>query len=524
MRTRTFSVALVLVACSSEESAPISKSEEPFTSIDAVLLELDLTGALTTTTSDEDEVHRLVAAQLAYTVGPLNAESAAGDLSQIAISDVQATPRNGMYHVTYRAKLPVAWAGSSIPTTYDFALPARVGADAESAFASKYGTSCVEEDASGVDRFRMFFEYRPQRATCKLDPADVAMVSASVTRAPVDPTPRYPEYQRIWEDGALNVIALFTRADNGPDDDGVRAYDRFVADAAGYLRRLQPRDTKWITSDGELDAVLPDGRSVHIASKLVGHHLADDGAELDAWYDAHTPDADLVLYNGHAGLGGNVRELMQKGQFRPHQYLLLALNGCDTFSYADATLAMRRAALNPDDPKGTKYLDTVLNVLPGNFATTANTTMTFIEAAVEARDTPPRPRSYAEILGLIASQPVVVVTGEEDNEFQPGMLDVSDAGVAPLEVTPDAVRPRADAAPRARSSCATARGSGDASALALVLVAIVLSAARRCRRPPAPRAARAGYDRARAARRRPLRSRARPHPRPRSSRSRACHT
>ncbi len=39
------------------------------------------------------------------------------------------------------------------------------------------------------------------------------------------------------------------------------------------------------------------------------------------------------------------------------------MNGCDTFAYVDGALAQTRAALNPDDPNGTKYMEIVTNAM-----------------------------------------------------------------------------------------------------------------------------------------------------------------
>ena len=57
---------------------------------------------------------------------------------------------------------------------------------------------------------------------------------------------------------------------------------------------------------------------------------------------------------------------MRKGR-SPGQYLIWFANGCDTFAYVDRTLIDRRALVNPDDPGGTKYMDTVTNVMAGYF-------------------------------------------------------------------------------------------------------------------------------------------------------------
>ena len=149
------------------------------------------------------------------------------------------------------------------------------------------------------------------------------------------------------------------------------------------------------------------------------------------WYDARTPEADLIVYSGHAGLGWNVRTLMTKGTFRAGKYAVWSVNGCDTFAYVDRTLATRRAKLNPDDPSGTKYLDVVSNVMAGTFATGPHTTLTLIDAMIGAKKT------YRDIFFDVDAEQVIAVTGEEDNVFQPKAApQTSDAPPYPPTILP----------------------------------------------------------------------------------------
>jgi hypothetical protein len=128
-----------------------------------------------------------------------------------------------------------------------------------------------------------------------------------------------------------------------------------------------------------------------------------------------TPGADLIFYGGHAGLGANVRALTKKAQFFPAKYQLLFLNGCDTFSYEDDSLAATRKLLNPTDPSGTRYLDVLRNAMPAFFHSLSSAAAALL-VALEERATP---RSYAQIFKQLDPAQVVLVTGEEDNAFHP---------------------------------------------------------------------------------------------------------
>ena len=81
-------------------------------------------------------------------------------------------------------------------------------------------------------------------------------------------------------------------------------------------------------------------------------------------YEGLTPTADYIVYNGHSGLGQNVRDLARRGAWNTGQYAIVFMNGCDTYAYIDSALAEAHADVNPDDPDGTKYLDIVANAMP----------------------------------------------------------------------------------------------------------------------------------------------------------------
>ena len=62
------------------------------------------------------------------------------------------------------------------------------------------------------------------------------------------------------------------------------------------------------------------------------------GAGFNDWYGLHSQDADLIIYNGHAGLGANIRALARKGEWKADQYTVVFMNGCDTYAYVDSAL------------------------------------------------------------------------------------------------------------------------------------------------------------------------------------------
>ena len=430
---------LFLVSCASAQGAGerLDNTATAFTSAHANLLDFELDGTLVASTNDPAALRTQIEAQLLFTTGQLNGEQSVAQLGQIELSAIDAALMPApapapSYAVKYHAKLPVAWGGTSTPASYSFILPARLSAADQLAFTTKYGVTCVDPAAGSVAAGTMFLFYRPHQPGCALAAADVATVVARVTTSTENTHGKYPEYQRVWADAALEVVAMFSHeyATPTPGDAGVRAYDDFVQSVHQYLAELQPDDAKRTEPAGlsclgtrassvRLAAQLRDGRVIAVNVMLVGHALTDDGAAFDTWYDAVSPKADVILYNGHAGLGSNVRTLMTKGSFESGQYLIWFANACDTFAYVDRTLVDRRALLNPDDPGGTKYMDTVTNVMAGYFGALVPTSLTLIQAIVDARDATRPPKTYEEIFPNVDPTQIVVVTGEEDNVLEP---------------------------------------------------------------------------------------------------------
>jgi hypothetical protein len=492
----------LLAACADQPEAGerLGVAEQPFASAGSVLVDLEFDAKLTADTMDPPKVRQLIASQLMYLVGQLNGEQSVGrqDRAEFSVTTFGSAPNApGNYAFTYHAKIPVAWGGGQPPATYTVTLPVRAGDADQITFAEKYATACTDPEGGvmgGSDAGRMFLFYRPQRAGCVLSPDDVVTATARLAKSAENTVGKYPEYHRVWEDDSLDVVSIFGMEfdDGRAEDGGTQAFEAFAQSAETYVRSVQVDPSvspKQPSDEGALRSVrlageLPSGRKIGVDAILVPAHLSEQRTSFDDWYDARSVNADLIIYSGHAGLGSNARTLAQKGAFRAKKYVVMTFNGCDTFAYLDRSLADRRAVLNPDDPGGTKYMDTVSNVLGGYFQSGDETSLSLMRAFVPALGG--APKTYAEIFAGIDPRQIVVVTGEEDNQFQPGMLTAtsvgSDAGAPPPPPSPSS-QDRADARSSSSSgSCSAATNGGTSSRLDLVAVVIAAAAVKRRRR------------------------------------------
>ncbi len=277
----------------------------------------------------------------------------------------------------------------------------------------------------GLTADDFWYYYRPDAPGCDLNTSDIMSSEAVVSISTENTTDRYPEYTKIWEDGELHAIVLFGRDVAGTStvsDFGIAQYSQFSYKLrwAGFGATLKPTPEDIVQAPGaespdvEWNGQFADGRRIRINAMLINNPRSTTAA-FDQRYAALSKTADLIIYNGHAALGDNVRALTRKGNFVRGQYTIVSMMGCDSFAYVDGYMAQQRAALNPDDPQGTKYLDMITNLTPTNPVKLSGASIELIRALAN----PEKPLTWPQILKTYEEDHFAVVTGEEDNSFRP---------------------------------------------------------------------------------------------------------
>ena len=380
---------------------------------------LDFTFEAEVVADDRVAARRSIVRQLLYTQGALRtASKASGQVGNVKLSSVTESALGDKKRIAYRASMPVAWPkGAPSPAQYELVLPR--DATALTAFNRKYDGYCGKSQY-GPDNF--WHDFDPRGKSCALDPADVTRASVTVAPHAESAVEKYPEYHRIWEDGRLDVVAIFGVIEsNDTSDWGYTEAGRFADAVARQLTK--PSAVRRRTSRSIFDDTTVSGKAtvggmeldVEVDVLVVGM-LAQAGPDFDARYEPLSAKADMILYNGHAQLGANTNALSRKGRIVRDKYQLVLLNGCESFALVDTTMNDRRREVNgASDPKGTRFLDVVSNARPGyanNLATISNT---LFSAALRA-DTP---RHYRDLITTMPESHVVVVWGEEDNGFTP---------------------------------------------------------------------------------------------------------
>ncbi len=415
----SFALLLPLAACS--VSASPETDEGAYTSASATLLDFEFDGEVTTTSlvSGESAIHD----QMLFSIGQLNGETGVGRLDKLVLSNVKTTPIASGSKITYHAILPVSLSKMArVKDTYEIVVPRAIDWSAQEAFFQKYEkTRCTDVHAHDNETGIYWYYYRPGQSGCALDAADVLRLKAKVTVSKENAVDTYPEYDQIWSDKTLTVVSIFGKVEDGAtteSDRGIWSHSQFVATMRKELPNAKtipaalPARVGIEFPDVTIESTLADGRKVRLVSLLVDN-VREGGPEFEARYNALSTDADVIAYNGHAGLGQNVRKLASLGKFKSGKYQIVYMNGCDTFAYVDGSLAATRAKLNPDDPTGTKYMEFLTNSMPPNWDALPNNTMAL------TRDLIGTPKKYADILAGFDNSGFVVVTGDEDNRFKP---------------------------------------------------------------------------------------------------------
>jgi hypothetical protein len=408
---------------SSGASDDPSEGEDAYTSASARLLDAEFDGEALTTGGDAEQAIR---DQMLFTIGQLNGKTGVGRLDKLTLTNVRTAPaEGGLTRITYHAKLPISMAKTTrFGRSYTFVLPKRTDWDGQDAFFRKYErTQCTDPWAHDNETGIYWYYYRPEQAGCTLDAADVVRAKAKLRISPENAVNKYPEYDKIWSDDTLSVVAIFGKVEDGATtsaDRGIWSHGHFVS----TMRRELPNavvtpanvaDSPGIESpDVTIESTLPNGRKVRLTSFLVDN-VRQGGPAFEQRYNQLSGDADVIVYNGHAGLGQNVRALARMGKFKPGKYQIIYMNGCDTFAYVDGTLAQTRARLNPDDPTGTKYMEILTNSMPPNWDSLPNNTMSLVRDLIKVE----APLNYTTILSHFDQSGFVTVTGDEDNVFKP---------------------------------------------------------------------------------------------------------
>ncbi len=388
----------------------------------------------------------LIPETLLYLFGPLTERSIGGPKRDAKIIvDWKSAKKleNGEIELGYQYS--ATWlVKKSIQS--DFELP--VPFNTESTFSEKWKVNCGDHSPSHQTRGFYWYYWDPNRYGCdqKLD-EHYQIVTVTQLSENIPTLASYPQYADLLKSaGKENNLAMTfafgyvtdkTNSDPQTDtDSGMLEYQKFVriVRSSLVLKKLKATETPILQKEYK-GAVRPEQKigvrfvakkgDVTVTIKVVAAAEIDQ-MELFAKSYAHDHDGFFGWF-GHSRVGSgfdsaNFQSMVISDpdyySITPN-YQIIYWGGCNSYSYYSSPFFENKANANPlNDPKGTKGLDIISNVLPSYFSyNAANARMAFDSLLNWERND-----SYQTIVNKIdkyalsrGSLVLVNVLGDEDN-------------------------------------------------------------------------------------------------------------
>ncbi|OGQ18627.1 MAG: hypothetical protein A3B70_06445 [Deltaproteobacteria bacterium RIFCSPHIGHO2_02_FULL_40_11] len=313
---------------------------------------------------------------------------------------------------------------------------------------------CTDPEYNTEDDFWYFWDPDLKKCSLKKDSKNVIRTFGTLVRKK-STLLTYPEYDRLFGDNlngeTLNIALFFgyideidilsfrhsKRVRRRKRDDAYDAYRSTIQELkkrgfrithAKELFRVYPApDGKHHFTNGlnfltRLQKQVPSelGTTIDLKIQIL---LADTSIDAkDATFHHYIKpafeSADIVLYDGHSGLGGNLdltSQEFQDIQFTPNKYQIYFFNGCSTYPYFNGSFFNKKG--------GRKNLEIITSGLPTLTATSVLNTLAFLDYFLEGKT-----RSYQKILQNLTRSNfeeeedlvyLLGVNGDEDNSFRP---------------------------------------------------------------------------------------------------------
>lgn len=191
---------------------------------------------------------------------------------------------------------------------------------------SDAGDNCADYNSHiNLSQSIYWYLWNPDHSGCNSE----LIQNMTVTIAEVLPynPESYPEYDRLWADGRLDVVVLFGKLDDGNVEDdynwrNVRNLSDWLLDAGFAEEENAPMGRRFGRQVGELTEV------VDIYGPDIFHSVADH-VRFQNWQRA-VSEHEVVMYNGHSVLGtGYAFEEVEYPDF----YQIFQVASCLSYEY-----------------------------------------------------------------------------------------------------------------------------------------------------------------------------------------------
>jgi hypothetical protein len=286
----------------------------------------------------------------------------------LSVSDAPGQTVILRYRYKDRVALHKNLVPKNLPAGGDFELKFVLPKDPKTIYSHGFSgdssiNHCTDHHYNSEGDFWYF--WNPYQRHCPLTDEHLTKISARVKLRP-STTRTLPEYDLLYGDNGngkkLKVVAIFGIDESFQSGDlGRTSYTNFLKllSANGFTKTSDASKHKVFTLserrsfDLEMHVWLLEAGSEEFDTVAIE---AMEGANADA-KDA----ADILLYDGHSGLGGyfspeNFKTTLDRDLKLPKsKYQIFAFQGCSTYAYYNKMYFDLKKSSR--DRKGTKYLD-----------------------------------------------------------------------------------------------------------------------------------------------------------------------
>ena len=239
--------------------------------------------------------------------------------------DVYNTPLEKLNHfrirgvnaVVYKPEQPEALVGKVYEATvpmYPYFL------------TGSAGETCAKHGSHDLWDEGYWYFWAPERSDCQIETA--TMTATVVGMTPTDGA-RYPEYDKLIEDGRVEAV-IFFGAFGGPgpieEDKGFLSMQSFMRKmlAAGFVEGVSPEGlARFTRTQNEIEHIV-DVSSPSDFAGLGDHEHVDT-------FDEAVRTHEIVVYNGHSILGTS--KFWNREGIYPDSYQIFFFNGCLGYEY-----------------------------------------------------------------------------------------------------------------------------------------------------------------------------------------------
>jgi hypothetical protein len=375
------------------------------------------------------EVKQAIDHQLSFLIGHFQSESFLenfkfpGTLSdRYKIHYLSVEPRFQNHQIIhYRFEGKVVFQTEAFKKSDHISLPLRIPKNPKTIYELgkvRGINQCTDKDYNSIEDF--FYFWDPDKMGCPLknNATDIIRLDGLLKKIP-NTYFTYPEYDRLYfkPELKISIFVGYIQTDSVRDD-GFKTYKELKQ----YFRSLGftiilDKKIKEINFESQFEKEIRN--QLGIKQKISVTLLLSDSESgvsdktFANYFSEALRNSDIVSYDGHSGLGGNLDVIRLRIEKLPSFYQIFFFNACSSYSYYNSMYFSLK-------PGGKRNLDIITAGLPTITSTSVTNMTSFLSPFINGKI-----HSYQTILRSLERSNdgvgtyLMGVSGDEDNVFKP---------------------------------------------------------------------------------------------------------